>query len=426
MTKHSLLRKRMVIMIIALALVFGGILGWNIFKGIMIDRFLASYQPKAVSISTVTATQGNWYPTLSSVGTFLAVNGVDVNAETAGNIVKIFFQSGEYIEEGQPLIVIDDSILQTQLKFNQAELDLKELNYKRQENLYKRGAAPISNVDEAKAQLQQAQANVEQTQAEIRQKHIRAPFSGRLGIRLVNLGQYITPGQTAIVSLQSLDPLYIDFFLPEQYLKDIAVDQNIYVDIEEYPHLQFKGVISSINSKVDPNTHNIRVQASMPNCSAGALREPEGSQLLEVLQVPGASKTTILCNTQNNHEQKIVDYAFIPGMFAAINIEQKTIPNQIILPSTAISYSLYGNSVYLVVEDEEGKKDAEGKPLLRAKRVFVKTGEQQGNYTRIIEGIKAGDQVVSAGEIKLQEGTAVQINNSVQLPDIQNIDSLGQ
>ena len=413
-------------MIIALIIVFGGIIAWNVFKSIMIKRFFATYEAPAVTISSVTAKKANWYPILNAVGNFVAINGVDVNAQTSGNVVKIFFRSGEIVEEDQALIEIDDSVLQTQLKFNKAELDLKKLNYQRQENLFKRGATPSSSLDEAKANLQQAQANVEKIQAEIKQKHITAPFSGRLGIRQVNLGQYITPGQTAIVSLQSLDPLFIEFYLPEQYLKDIHIGQNLFLSVEDYPDMQFKGMITAINSKVDPTTHNIKVQGTLPNCPADALKKPEQSKLLSVEKTPGSNKPTIICNSNLNRQEKTKNYAFIPGIFAAIEVEMPPLPDKIILPSTAISYSLYGNSVYVIEEDKSAKKDKEGKPVLRVKRVFVKTGEQRGNLILIEKGIEAGQQVVSSGEIKLQNGTAVKINNSVKLTDTPDIDTMGQ
>lgn len=163
-------------MIVALAIVFGGIIGFNLFKSFMIKRFFASYEPPAISVSSVTALQKNWKPHLAAVGNFVAINGVDVNSEASGNVVKIHFESGQYLEKDSPLIDIDDSVDQATLKFNQAELALRELNYKRQFDLFKRGATSSSVVDEATASLQQAQANVEQRQAEIRKKHILAPF----------------------------------------------------------------------------------------------------------------------------------------------------------------------------------------------------------------------------------------------------------
>lgn len=419
------MKKRMKIMIIALIVVFGGIIAFNLFKSFMIKRFFANYEPPAVSVSSVKAIQKSWEPRIATVGNFVAINGVDVNSEASGNVVKIHFESGQYFEKDKPLIDIDDSVDQATLKFNLAELALRELNYKRQADLFRRGATPSSSVDEATANLQQSKANVEKTEAQIRQKHISAPFSGLLGIRQVNLGQYITPGQTAIVTLQSLDPLYLEFYLPEQMLKRLHINQGIQFNVEEFPNAIFEGKITAINSKVDTNTHNILVQATLPNCPAAATDNPENSTLIKLGKKIG-EKRIINCNTELNTKNHITQFTFIPGMFASVSVEQPLIPDVIVLPSTAISYSLYGNSVFVIEKDKDGKKDAEGKDILRVQRVFVTTGEQAGNYTVIKKGIKADQLIVSSGELKLQNGTPVVINNSVQLNDVSDADNLGQ
>ncbi|RAP34443.1 efflux transporter periplasmic adaptor subunit [Legionella quinlivanii] len=420
------MKKRMAIMISALIVVFGGLIAFNLFKSIMMKRFFASYEAPAVTVSSVTAIQKSWEPHLPAVGNFVAINGVDVNSQAAGNVVKIHFESGQYVEKDQLLIDIDDTVDQATLKFNQAQLALRDISYKRQADLFKRGATPISNVDEAKASLEQAQANVEKTQAEIYQKHIRSPFSGQLGIRQVNLGQYISPGQTAIVSLQSLDPLYLEFYLPEQLLKKLHLNQQIQFTIESYPNMVFEGKITALNSKVDTNTHNILVQATLPNCPLEALKTPEQSTLVKAAKQEGSSKITVSCDSELNAKNHVSQFAFIPGMFSAISVEQPAIPNVVVLPSTAISYSLYGNSVFIIEKDKEGKKDQDGNDLLYVKRVFVSTGEQEGNLTVITKGVEAGQQVVSSGELKLQNGTRVIINNSIPMNTVNNPDSLGQ
>ncbi|WED43671.1 efflux RND transporter periplasmic adaptor subunit [Legionella cardiaca] len=419
------MKRRMTIMIIALVVVFGGIIAFNLFKSFMIKRFFASYEPPAVSVSSVTAMKKNWEPRIDAVGNFVAINGVDVNSQAAGNIVKIHFESGQYLEQDQPLVDIDDRVDQATLKFNKADLALKELSYKRQADLFKRGATSSSSVDEATASLQQAQANVERTEAEIRQKHISAPFSGQLGIRQVNLGQYVTPGQTAIVTLQSMDPLFLEFYLPEQMLKRLHINQGIQFSVEEFPNAIFGGKITAINAKVDTNTHNILVQATVPNCPSLDL-VTQKSNLLKAKTPQEGGKTFFQCDSKMNAQNHVTQFAFIPGMFASISVEQPVIPDMIVLPSTSISYSLYGNSVFVIEKDKNGKKDNDGKDLLRVRRVFVSTGEQKGNYTVIKKGIEAGQQVVSSGELKLQNNTRVVINNSVELKDIADSDSLGQ
>lgn len=413
----------MTIMGIALLVVFGGIIAFNLIKSIMISHFFATYQPPAVTVSSAIAESIDWQPSISSVGNFVAINGVELSSEASGNVVKIDFESGQFIEKDGPLVTLDDSVDQAILKSNQSELTLKELNYKRQTDLFKKGATPSSSVDEAKANLQQAQAKVEQTLAQINHKHIVAPFAGRLGIRQVNLGEYINPGQTAIVSLQSLDPLYLQFYLPEQLYKRIKLDQKITFSVEEFPNTLFEGTISALNSKVDLSTHNVQVQALLPNCPADAIKDPTKSPLIKTRQETRGSKLIVTCNTDLNLKDKIRNFVFIPGMFSSIEIPQPVEPNTVIVPSTAVSYSLYGNSVYLIEKNKDSKK---GMEILTVNRVFVTTGEQQGNYTVIKKGVKAGQLVVSTGDLKLQNGTRVAINNDVKLNNVSNPDDLGQ
>ena len=407
------MNKRMKKILLMLAIVFGGIILFNLFKSFMMKRFFAHYTPPAVTVSSVTARLQNWEPRINAVGNFVAINGVDVNSQAAGNVVAIHFESGQYIEANQPLIDIDDSIDQAILKSNQSELTLQTINYKRQTDLFKHNATSGSSVDEARAKLLEAEADVEKTTASIRQKHISAPFSGQLGLRRVDLGQYITPGQTAIVALQSMDPLFLNFYLPEQLLNHLHKNQVITFSVEQNPTLRFEGKITAINSRVDTGTHNIEVQATLPNCPRSAIKNPKNSPLIKFKK--GA---IIACDTALNSKNKVVHFNFIPGMFAAIEVEQPPLHNVIVLPTTAISYSLYGNSVYVIEKDKDHH--------LFVKRVFVSTGDQHGNYTVITKGIKAGQQIVNSGELKLQDGTYVAINNTVQLKDNENPDQLSE
>ncbi len=400
--KDPLLRKRMTIMVIALLVVFGGIIAFNLFKSFMIKRYFAHFEPPYVTVSSVTAVKKNWEPRIAAVGNFVAMNGVDVNSQASGNVVAIHFTSGESIEKDQPLIDIDDSVDQATLKFNQAELALQTLNYKRQTDLLKRNATSGSSVDEAKAKLVEAAANVEKTQALIQQKHIKAPFSGQIGISQIDLGQYIMTGQTPIVALQSMDPIFLEFYLPEQLLGRLHINQPLTFSVEQNKHLRFNATITAINSKIDTNTHTIKVQATLPNCPTDSLN---------------VKNQHASCSSALNTKNKVTRFNFMPGMFASIEVNQPPIPNVVVLPSTAISYSLYGDSVFVIEKDGE---------ILRVKRVFVRTGEQQGNVTQILKGIQAGQEVVASGELKLQDGTRVTINNDVQLNSIINSDQLGQ
>lgn len=405
---------------IFLLVVFGGIIAFNVIKGMLVRHFIANYTPPAVSVSAAKAESIDWQPSINTIGNFLAINGVEVGSQASGNVVQLSFDSGQYVNKDDPLITIDDSIDQAMLKNNQAQLTLKELNYKRQTDLFKKGATPSSSVDEAKANLQQAQAMVEQIQAQIRQKHITAPFDGRVGIRQVNLGQYVKPGDTTIVSLQSLDPLYLEFYLPEQYYKKIHPNTPITFSVQEFPNALFQATITAINSKVDLTTHNVQIQAILPNCPAEAVSNPKQSPLVKTSQEPRGNRLLVSCSTETNREHKVRDFVFVPGMFASIEILQPKQPNTIVVPSTAISYSLYGNAVYVINKDKTNPK------LLTVNRVFVSTGEQQGNYTVVKKGVEAGQLIVTTGDLKLQNGTPVVINNSVVLDNKVNYQTLGQ
>ena len=416
--KTPLMKKRMTLMVIGLAVVFGGIFAFNLIKSILMGRFFAHYQPPAITVSSVKAVARDWKPRIEAVGNFVAINGVEVNAQVSGTVVAIHVDSGQYLEKGSPLLDIDSRVDEATLKFNQAELSLQEVNYKRQVDLLKRNATATSSVDEARAKLLQAQATLEKTQTLLDQKHIKTPFSGQLGILQINLGQYITPGQTDIVTLQSLDPMFLDFYLPEQRLEDVHLNQAITFSVEQNPSLRFQGTITAINSKIDPNTHTLHVQATLPNCPTDVLQDPLHAKSLTVKKLPYQNTLLITCNSELNTQHHVKRFNFMPGMFASIEMDEPTKQKTIVLPSTAISYTLYGNSVFVIEKDKGGKQTV--------KRVFVTTGETQGNDTVITKGIKVNDAVVSSGELKLQDGTEVIINNDVQLRDTENLASLGQ
>ncbi|MDF1684187.1 MAG: efflux RND transporter periplasmic adaptor subunit [Legionellaceae bacterium] len=408
-------KKPMTLMIIGLSLVFGGLLAFNISKNLVIKYFFAHFEAPAVTVASVTVGEQTWKPSLHAVGDFVAVHGVDINSEASGNVAAIHFKSGETVDANTLLIDIEDGVDQARLNFNLADLALQDINYKRQQTLIKRGATSKADVDVAKAKFLEAKAKVEQTKATISQKHIQTPFAGKLGIRLVNLGEFITPGQTSIVTLQSMDPLFLQFHVPEHQRPNIHIGQNIQFSIEPKTHLVFSGKITAINAKTDPKTHNIKVQATLPNCPMSVLdnwdKRKTQSPLVQYQKIPHSDRVLITCDTEKNTTQKLEHYAFIPGMFASIDIEQPVIPNALVLPTTAISYSLYGNSVFLIQENAQKNK----KQNLVVKRMFVTTGDEQDNQVVITKGLKAGQQVVSAGEIKLQDYTPVVINNEVQL-----------
>lgn len=411
--------KRMSLMVLLIIIVFGSLLGFYFVKKYRTAQYLKHFSIPAVTISTVTAKSQTWHSMLTSVGNFKAINGVDVNAQTSGNVTHIYFESGQFVKKNTPLINIDDSIDQASLKNAKANLQLQRINYKRQSNLLKKQATSSSNVDTAKANLDQAIASVEKIEAEIAQKHIKAPFTGKLGVRLVNLGQYINPGSTKIVTLQSLDPLYLEFYLPEHFSKKLHKGQAIRFSVDAYPHHLFSGKVTAVNSKIDETTHNILVQATLPNCSISTITSNPKATRYDAF----SQQNVTFCGESNQSDNGKDDYVFMPGMFAKLDVILPSEVNVVVLPRTAITYSLYGNSVF-VVKDEFDKKA--NKKITRAYQQFVSTGEERGNFVVVKKGVNPGDKIVNSGQLKLHNGTPVNINNRVKQKAVKNIDSLGQ
>lgn len=354
-------------------IVFGLIFSWYLCKKILLAYFMSHYVPPAVTISASIAQVRNWQSYWSSVGTLTAVNGVDISSEIPGMVKEIRFESGQFVKKGDTLVILDSSVEQAQLKDNLARAKLAQLNYDRNKELVVKHAVSQSQLDTLSAQLDEALAGVEQIKARIQQKTITAPFDGKIGIRLIDLGQFVSAG-TNMVTLQSLDPLYVRFNLPEQYLNQLYLQQPVEININTNgtPTKPIKGVITAINSKVDQGTRNILIQATIPNSN---------------LQL-------------------------YPGMFALVKVLLREHKNIVTLPQTAIAYSLHGDSVFIIKKEGKDKKD---KPILKAYRQYIKVGERRADEIAVLDGVKAGDQVISSGQLKLQNGTHVEIDNSVEL-----------
>ena len=322
-------------------------------------------------VSDEAAKSENWQPKLNSVGNLDPVQGADLSNQLAANVTAINFNSGQDVNKGQLLVQLDDSSERAQLLGFQAQVKLAELNLKREQKLVRLKLDSQANLDAAANNLKQAQSNLQNDQAAIDKKAIRAPFSGHAGIRNVNLGQYL-PAGTVIVTLQELDHMYVTFALPEQDLPLLATHQQVEITVDAYPNSKFEGEINAIDSAVDPNSHNVRVQALIAN--------PE--KLLRA------------------------------GMFANVSVHAGKPVQVVTIPKSAVAYSLYGDSVFIVTPDKD-KKDAKGNPVLNAKEIFVKLGDERGTRVAVLEGVKAGDMVVTSGMQKLHSGTTVDINNSV-------------
>jgi len=348
-------------------LVFAAIFGFQIFKAKMIANAVAGLRNPPQTVSTITAASQKWQDQLEAVGSTRAEKGADLSAQVSGIVRAIHFQSGAHVEQGTLLVELDASDDIAKLDALKATTTLAQLNYDRDSRLLKTDAVSQQAVDTDLANLKNNQAQVAQQQALVDFKSLKAPFAGRLGIRLVDLGQYIAAG-TPMVTLQHLDPIYVDFFLPQQALAKIQVGQQVTAKIDTWPDATFAGEISAINPLVSAATRNVQVRATLKN----------------------------------------PDEKLLPGMFATVDIDLGPPKDYVTLPKTAISYNSYGNIAYVVELKNEGKGTAH--------QVFVKTGQTRGDQVAVLDGVKAGDIVVTAGQTKLNDGSPVVVNNEVTPP----------
>ncbi|MHB1676728.1 MAG: efflux RND transporter periplasmic adaptor subunit [Sulfuriferula sp.] len=370
MTKGT--TKRMVIMLLLVGLVFAGIYGFQQFRNQMIQKMIRGKGAQAQAVSTIVAASSVWQPTVEAIGDFRASKGASLSTEVGGLVTAIHFKSGKNVHAGQLLVDLNSAPLRAQLGQLQAAMNLAKLNYDRDLAQLKVQAISQAVVDTDAANLKIAQAQVAAQTATIDQKAIRAPFSGRLGIRQIDLGQYIAPGGN-IVNLEQLDPLYVDFTLPQTEIGLIRLGEKVAVRTNALLGKTFTGTISAIDPQIDIATRNIKVRAS--------IRNPDG--------------------------------ILLPGLFATIQVNRGDKQQYITLPNTAIAYNPYGSTVFVV---KNGGKTANGKLALTVEQRFVTTGPTRGDQVAVISGLKAGEIVVTGGQLKLHNGAAVFVNNSV-LPD---------
>ncbi len=361
--------KRMILMLIVTA-AFIGALGLVKFRQIQEAMGqAAAFQPPPEAVTTVVAPMERWPATLSAIGTIAPVQGVTVSADLPGIIDRIAFGSGGSFHEGDVLVQLDTRQEQAQLAAVEAERDLARLNFERLEGLVKDGAISRADYDRAAAEQKQTEAKVGEIQATIARKTIRAPFSGVLGIRQVNLGQYLSAGD-AVVPLQSLDPIYVNFSVPQQDAGQVHTGHNVRVTTGDLAKIEYAGRITAINSIVDEATRNIQLQATLAN-PKGALR---------------------------------------PGMFVQAEVLLGASRPVVTLPGSAISYAPYGDSVFVVTD----LKDQKGQTYRGVRQQFVKLGASRGDQIAVLSGLKAGEEIVSSGVFKLRNGASVLVNNKVQ------------
>jgi membrane fusion protein, multidrug efflux system len=361
--------KRMVIMLIAVALVLGGVFGFQVFKGIMIKKFMSAMGSPPQTVSATRAGFSEWQPKIEAIGSLRAVKGADLSLEVSGVVDTISFNSGDDVEQGAVLLKLRDTDDVARLQSLQATAELNEITYQRDLKQFKIQAVSQATLDTDAANLKNANAQVVQQQAIVDKKTLRAPFAGHLGIRAVDLGQYLGAG-TIIVTLQALDPVFMDFFVPQQAIDQVRIGQKVAVKVDAYKDRTFDGEITALNPKVDASSRNVQIRATLKNA----------------------------------------DHRLLPGMYATIDIATGTPQNYITLPQTAITYNPYGDTVYIVDNKEAG---ANGKPQAVARQTFVTTGSTRGDQVAVLKGVSEGDMVVTAGQIKLHNGSIVMIDNTI-------------
>ncbi len=359
--------RRLVIVLVAMALVLGAVTAWNALKAHFIHQFMVKNAAQPQTVSTTTVQYSSWQPQVTAVGSLRAVHGVEVTPQVAGLVVSVDFKSGEAARAGEALVQLNAAPDIAQLHSLQAAAHYAALTYQRDIIQYRAQAIGKATLDAATADWKSAEAQVKAQAALVAEKTVRAPFNGRLGITTVNPGEYLQPG-TAIVSLESLDPIFVDFYLPQSDLSRVHLGALTDVTTGAFPGKVFSGRITSIDSLVNPSTRNFEAEATIAN-PARLLR---------------------------------------PGMFVDTAVQSGRQRRYLTLPQTAITYNPYGNTVFVV------RPGAGPKAPATVEQVFVTLGPTRGDQIAVLKGIKAGDVIVTSGQLKLRNGSAVVVNNSVQ------------
>lgn len=373
------MRKRMIWMLIAVIVIFGGVFAVKAFFSAQTNKFFDNMPQPASAVSSYVARAQRWSDGAESVGTLVAVNGTDVTTEAGGVVRDIEFEAGQPVKAGEVLLRLNTANEEASLRSLDAAARLATVQRDRWQSLAKDQLVSKDEAQQRATNAATALAQADAQRALLAQKTIRAPFSGVLGIRKVNLGQYVNPGDP-IVSLQQLDPIYLDFTLPERQMGQVTAGTTINATVDAMPGRAFEGRITAVEPQVDPSTRNFTAQATLQN--------PDG-----VLR---------------------------PGTFAHVRFDTGGERNVVVIPQTAVSFNPYGNAVFVITKTKrkEGETDMQGKPLTGDKFLvqqrFVTTGATRGDLIAVTKGLKPGEQVVTSGLLKLRNGGEVTINNKIQ------------
>ncbi len=366
-----MLLRRMLIMLGVVALIVSALAFFKINSFIQMGKSFSA-PPPPISVSAARAVEIPWQSRLPAIGTLKAFQGVDLTVEASGTVQDVLFLSGEKVTLHQPIVQLDSDVEQATLATSEAELGLARVEFERARSLLSRQALSKSEFDRLSAELQKAITRVAQLKAILAKKRILAPFAGTIGIRQVDVGDFVASG-TIIATLQDVSTLFVDFFLPEQSVPQLSLGQRVRFSVAAYPGEVFEGDIGAINPKVEATTRNVQVRAMLNN--------PDGKLL--------------------------------PGMFANLEVLLPGEKPRVVVPETALTYTLYGNSVYVIgerkAEDGQPLKDSKEQTQLVVERRFVETGERREGQVVILKGLASGEQVVTAGQLKLDNGSHVSI-----------------
>ncbi len=370
--RQSALAKRMIAMLAVVGLVAAAIIGYQMYVGMAMQQAMRARTAQPQTVSALPAAVQYWTPRLSAVGTLKAVNGADLAFEVSGIVDEIFFQDGDDVEQGEVILRLraDDEL--AKLRALEAAERLAEVTHNRTQALKQSQAVSQATLDTNEAALANARAQVAQQRAVLEKKVLRAPFSGRLGVRSVDIGQYVSSG-TTVVTLQSLDPIFADFFIPQQNLDRLQEGQPVRAAVDTYPGNTFEGVVSAINPKVEASNRNVQVRATLQN----------------------------------------TDQKLFPGMYVTVDVDAGAVQNVIAVPQMAVIYNAYGDAVFIL--DENGS-DESGEKRYTARQEFVTLGETRGDMVAVTTGIQEGELVVTAGNTKLRNGALSRIDNSIATP----------